>query len=142
MIPSKDGYFALYTNSDGRSVRSRPVIAWDDAGDALVVGSHGLKTAGSIAGFSGVTRHAVPLVAAVPGGGWFVDCTDEDGNSWTDRVVAWGIQADGTARPITTDPDGNTGDPTESVAKYRIYHSGDSGVDEGREWPAPAAPSP
>lgn len=138
MIPSKDGYFALY-NDNGRAVRSRPIIAWDDEGEALVAGSHGMKTAGSIEGFSGITRHGVPIVAAVSGGGWLVDCTDEDGNSWTDKVVAWGIQADGTARPITTDPDGVTGDPTESVAKYRIYHPETSSTDEGREWPTPTS---
>lgn len=36
MIPAPDGYFAVFTDADGKEVRRAPVLAWSDEGDPMV----------------------------------------------------------------------------------------------------------
>ncbi|MFF4846234.1 hypothetical protein ACFY2G_40595 [Streptomyces collinus] len=73
-------------------------------------------------GFDGLRNDNSMIVGAVPGGGWLIDCADAEGNTWTTPILAWTVHADGTARPITTDRDGVTGDATEGLAEFRIHH--------------------
>nr|WSX25554.1 hypothetical protein OG690_38370 [Streptomyces tubercidicus] len=40
-----------------------------------------------------------PVVGAVPGGGWVIKCMAPSGDTWTDQVIVWNVQADGTLTP-------------------------------------------
>jgi hypothetical protein len=67
-----------------------------------------------------------PVVAASPGDGWMIEATRKETNeSWTERVVAWVIHANGTAVPALVDePDsGGTWFPTRDAQfRVRIFH--------------------
>lgn len=122
MIPAKDGHVAIY-NRGTTGVHTRPIVAWNNDGEPLVVGDQGLVTAWSLAGYNSVSETPAPVpVTAVPGGGWLIDCVDDDGNTWTDAIVAWVVHSDGSLVPLGTDQHGVTGDATEGLADYRLYH--------------------
>lgn len=122
MIPAKDGHVAIY-NKGTTAVYTRPIVAWSDDGEPLVVGPQGLITAWSLAGYDSVLEgQPRSIVTAVPGGGWLIDCVDQDGGTWTDVIVAWAVYSDGSMAPLGTDQHGVTSDATESLADYRIYH--------------------
>ncbi|MFJ6792035.1 hypothetical protein [Streptomyces angustmyceticus] len=124
MIPSTRSHYAKYETAEGRPSATRPVIAWDNDGHPMVVGSLGLVRAEECGNFVHVDEYEAPIVAAIPGDGWLVDCKDTEGNTWTDRILAWTVHADGTATPLTTDTEGVTGDATKGVGEYRLYHPG------------------
>lgn len=122
MIPAKDGYVAAF-NPGTSDYRAHPVVAWNDEGEPLIVGDTGLVRAWNLPGFHGVVqRPESTVVSAVPGGGWLIDCVDQDGDTWTDVIVAWSVHADGSMAPLGTDREGVTSDATEGLADYRIYH--------------------
>lgn len=123
LIPADGSYRADYTDREGNFVGSKNIVAWDEDGRPLVVDNHGLSLAASTRyRFSGISRQPSPVVAAVPGGGWMIETTNEDGLTSTDPIVAWSIHADGTASPIGVDADGVSGDPTDGPGQYRIFH--------------------
>src|ERR1044072_4854978 len=126
---------------DGNPGLPSPVVAWDEDGSPLVVGKWGLvrasdagrgagarlkrgnePVAGAVAGGGRTTRENGPWGWAGPGGGWLIDCTDDEGNTWTPPILAWTVHADATTTPLTSDSDGLTGDATEGLSSYRIYH--------------------
>lgn len=129
MIPAMRAFSAVYRTKNNRFVH-RPVIAWDDNGVPLVAGKRRLVEASdlgiqdNIGLFTGIVEAQEVVVAAVPGGGWLIDCTGEDGDTWTEPIVSWVVRADGTATPITTDDHGLTDEATSGLASYRIYHPG------------------
>ena len=67
-----------------------------------------------------------PVVAASPGDGWLIEVTRKDsGESWTEKVVAWVIHANGTVIPAVVDePEtGGTWFPTQDDQfQVRIFH--------------------
>ncbi|MER5918018.1 hypothetical protein ABT124_49150 [Streptomyces sp. NPDC001982] len=67
-------------------------------------------------GFDLIRGDQAATVGAIPGGGWLIDCADDQGNTWTTPILTWTVHADGTATPITTDRDGVTGDATEGLS--------------------------
>ncbi|MFC8834908.1 hypothetical protein ACFT8V_17130 [Streptomyces griseoincarnatus] len=103
---------------------SRPVHAWDEEGEPLVLWRNELRRARNIAGFKEV-RERRQIVGVVPGGGWMTEWQDpSEGTSFADPVVAWAVYSDGEARAIDTD---SSGDATllSSIAKdRRTYHPG------------------
>jgi hypothetical protein len=122
LIPADRSHYAIYENTKGRQTARRPVIAWDDDGHPLVVGPQGLRRAEDLGRFVRLFENAAPVLSAIPGGGWLIECTDDEGVTWTDPIMAWTIHADGTAIPIGVDSDGVTDDATQGLASYRIYH--------------------
>ncbi|MER7043025.1 hypothetical protein ACIF6H_35050 [Streptomyces microflavus] len=118
MIPAQHPYEAKYKQEvDGRTVyRSKPVIAWDDEGQALVVDERSgrLVPANNGRPFIGLSEGGHPVVAAIPGGGWSARYKDEDGTFTVDPLVAWTVRSDGTLTPIDTDTTGLCDDPTAS----------------------------
>ncbi|MCX5115413.1 hypothetical protein OOK13_44745 [Streptomyces sp. NBC_00378] len=116
MIPAQHPYEANYKQEvDGRTVyRSKPVIAWDDEGQALVVDERSgrLVPANNQRTFTGLSEGGHPVIAAIAGGGWGARYNNEDGTSTVDPLVAWAVRSDGTLTPIDTDGAGLCDDPT------------------------------
>ncbi|WP_055558781.1 hypothetical protein [Streptomyces luridiscabiei] len=116
MIPAQHPYEANYQQEvDGRTVfRSKPVIAWDDEGQALVVDERNgrLVPANNGRTFTGLSEGRHPVVAAIPGGGWGARYKSDDGSFTVDPLVAWTVRSDGTLAPVDTDITGVCDDPT------------------------------
>lgn len=110
MIPAQHPYEANYRQEkDGRTVyRSKPVIAWDDEGRALVVDERSgrLVPANNGPTFAGISEGGHPVVAAIPGGGWSARFKNRDGTFTVDPLVAWTVRSDGTLTPVDTDATG------------------------------------
>lgn len=121
MIPADGSHYVHYQHS-AQGLPVRPVIAWDDDGNPLVTGKRGLVPAYEMGTIKYIRRDSSPAVGAVPGGGWLIECKDDEGNTWTTPILAWTVHADGSAQPLTSDRDGITGDATEGLESYRIYH--------------------
>lgn len=121
MIPADGSHYVQYEPSNTGLPR-RPVIAWSDEGTPLVAGRTGLVPAWDLGSVKRIVRDVPPAVGAVPGGGWLIDCKDDEGNEWTLPILAWTIHADGSAIPLTADSDGVTSDATAGVDSCRIYH--------------------
>lgn len=116
MIPAH-GYAARFKidQPNGRHYHNnRPVIAWGDDGEALVLDTKTgrLVPASSYRNFAGIVEVRAPIVAAVPAQGWSAVFREADGSLITDPLVAWTIDADGTAAPVGTSRDGLSDDPT------------------------------
>ncbi|MFF8556605.1 hypothetical protein ACF058_27720 [Streptomyces sp. NPDC015501] len=83
MIPAQHPYEANYQQEEnGRTVyRSKPVIAWDDEGQALVVDERSGRPVPANNGrpFTGLSEGGHPVAAAIPGGGWSARYKNEDG---------------------------------------------------------------
>ncbi|WP_369041915.1 hypothetical protein [Streptomyces sp. Midd1] len=122
MIPSDGTHYVHYEAGVNQHARVLPVIAWDDDGAPLVAGKQKLRKAYELGVVARIRQDNSAVVAAVPGGGWIIDCTDSDGNSWSTPILAWTVHADGTAVPLTSDSDGVTTNATEGVDSYRVYH--------------------
>ncbi|MCM8555456.1 hypothetical protein [Streptomyces sp. STCH 565 A] len=103
---------------------SRPVHAWDDEGEPLVLWRNDLRRARNIEGFKEV-RERRQIVGVVPGGGWMTEWQDPDeGTSFADPVVAWAVYSDGEARAIDTDSAGEACLLFPSDKDRRTYHPG------------------
>lgn len=116
MIPAQHPYEANYKQEEnGRTVyRSKPVIAWDDEGQALVVDERSgrLVPADSGRTFTGLSEGGHPVVAAIPGGGWSARYKNQDGTFTVDPLVAWTVRSDGVLTPVDTDTTGLCDDVT------------------------------
>ncbi|WP_228184054.1 hypothetical protein [Streptomyces anulatus] len=110
MIPAQHPYRANYQQEKGGGMvpRSKPVIAWDDEGQALVVDERSgrLVPANNGRNFTGLSEGEHPVVGAIPGSGWRVRFKNEDGTFIEDPLVAWTVRSDGTLTPIDTDDNG------------------------------------
>jgi hypothetical protein len=122
MIPANGAQYVSYTTGKGLPGPVRQVLAWDNDGHPLVLGTAGLERAANLGSVDRVRQDAAAVVGAVAGGGWLIDYQDDQGNKWTTPILAWTVHADGTASPIGTDRDGVTGDVTDGLSEYRIYH--------------------
>jgi hypothetical protein len=98
VIAAQPGHVARFENGE-----TRPVVAWNVEGEALVVDGDELRLADLMVGFAGVEEEQ-RIVGAVPGGGWRV--RDVDGDEFA--VIAWVIDTEGLARPIVDGWDGGT----------------------------------
>ncbi|QYC44942.1 hypothetical protein Nocox_36940 [Nonomuraea coxensis DSM 45129] len=113
LIPATIPFVALFkhdrTDAKGetRTAYSRmPVVAWDEGGYPYVPGKHSLVPANSYSNFEGIHQDDAPVVAAIPGGDWQVKWSNEDGSAYVEPVLAWIIDSDGGAKPISSDSDG------------------------------------
>lgn len=132
MIPATRPYEARFkhetTGPDGKTrthYTEKPVIAWDKQGQPLVADKRGVLVAATgWTNFAGVHEAEPPVIAAIPGGGWVAEFTDEEGAArWP--IVAWTVRADGSCTPLTVDRDGMCDDPTDATNFGRIYHPDD-----------------
>jgi hypothetical protein len=109
MIKAEPGFTAVFKVADG-STRTVEVVAWDDEGNALVLDSKRgqLVPARSYSSaFQGVTHTRDPYITAVPGQGWTIEVTEEDGKVWMHPVIAFAIDMDGYGIVITGAGDGS-----------------------------------
>ncbi|MEW2071885.1 hypothetical protein [Streptomyces sp. NPDC007346] len=121
MIPAQHPYQADYQQEEnGRtSYRSKPVIAWDDEGQALVVDERSgrLVPANNGRTFTGLSEGGHPVVGAIPGGGWSVRFKNSDGTFTEDPLVAWTVRSDGTLTPVDTDSEGEC-QPSTAMSNF------------------------
>jgi len=115
MIPATHPYEARYRHdNNGKPYTStKPIIAWDDHGAALVADAKSgrLVDATSYSNFVRVTPADPAVVGVIPGGGWHAEF--DDGDIGSTPVLAWLVSADGSCAPIASDADGSAFDPTE-----------------------------
>lgn len=108
MIRANPGWTAYFTQEHGQH-STKPVEAWDNSGAAMVVDSKrgGLRRAADYTNFREVARDdGVTAIAAVPGGGWEFEYTNDDGTTFRDPVVAWAIDSTGWGHPLAADHTG------------------------------------
>ncbi|MER7048341.1 hypothetical protein [Streptomyces jumonjinensis] len=130
MIPNTQPYVAIsqYESTTPDGVRhvnhfEDPVVAWDDEGYPLVVSQQGLCRASDLPHFSMLSKVSRPI-GALPADGWRVEHTNEDGTIWSEPLVGWLINADGTLSPLESDDQGRVHDVYLEYDRgaYRIYH--------------------
>lgn len=118
MIPATVRYEASfrYENKGEPYFATKPVIAWSGDGAAMVADSKtgGLVAATYYAEFAGLALAEAPVVAAVPGGGWYAEYEGGQDNGLI-PVLAWLIAADGDMTPISSDADGTPYDLTNTT---------------------------
>lgn len=120
MIPARGHYVAYFGADEPGSPPSAEmaVEAFDERGNALVLGAGGkLVRASDAPDFrSVVPTSRPPVVAAIPASGWRLEILDDQGNGieWM-PIIAWAIDGEGTARPITCDSAGTPGHITGYV---------------------------
>ncbi|AEM87055.1 hypothetical protein [Streptomyces violaceusniger] len=137
MIPATQPHKAHYKHQtdgpDGKPqvhYSTKPVIAWDGDGAALVADESGrLRPAYDWSNFHHVAPAKGPVVAALPGDGWRSEFTFEGSlHSWP--IAAWLVRDDGECEPATVDRDGLITDPTTAGNFTRLFHP-DEEVESG-----------
>lgn len=126
MIPANGAQYVNYTTDQGLPGPIRQVLAWDNDGHPMVLGSHGLERAADLGPIQRVRQDTAAVVGAVPGGGWFIEYQDGEGAKQVTPILAWTVHADGSANPLTADQDGLTDDATSGLTSYRVYHPEES----------------
>lgn len=129
MIAAPDDLVALYrVQGDGQEYTDqRDVVALDDDGMPWIIPdkrpNRGLIRADEYRNYVGLGHSSTSrIVSLLPAGGWRVEWTGDDGSTWSQPLVGWGVKANGDVVPLDTDPDGlveEIGSPGQS---YRIYH--------------------
>lgn len=124
MIPANRGWVAVFENDD-RPNHTKPVVAWDDNGAALILDEKlgALRPARDFTNFLRVVEDDdTPTVAAVPGGGWMIEYTDdsEPGGTFRAPVVAWAVDAKGWATPLGADQGGGYAEPVGGANFHRL----------------------
>lgn len=127
MIPATSPYRAAFKHRNGAGgtyYEYMPVIAWDDEGNPLVACDDGksqrLLPARTYNNFAHVEPDEQRIIALIPGGGWRVEHSEDDGATWSHPLVAWALQAGGLLVPVETDSDGVAEEVMDRA--YRIYH--------------------
>lgn len=122
MIAAAPGHIALF-NQNGHYSHSKPVLAWDDQGTALILDEKRgmLRPARDYSNFDRVTEDDEnTTVTAVPGDGWQFEYTDDNGETFRAPVVAWSIDATGWAIPLAADHDDGYGSPEAAGNFHRL----------------------
>ncbi|MFC8491220.1 hypothetical protein ACFUJU_10515 [Streptomyces sp. NPDC057235] len=124
MIPATTPYVARYRQTvdrrdgtQGSYLADRPVIAWDDEGEALVAADERgrLVLASGYSNFDSVRPAGPHVVAVLPAPGWLAQYKDDsDGIVFTRPVVAFLVESDGGCKPLAVDSDGFTDDARDS----------------------------
>ena len=125
MIPATQPYEARYRHEGNgkQHFSTKPVIAWDDDGAALVPDEKTgrLREASSYSNFAGLAPADAPVIGTAPGGGWYAEHRTDNGDVDSIPVLAWLVRADGSLTPTIADSDGYTDDPTTASNFIRLY---------------------
>ncbi|MGW4974683.1 hypothetical protein [Streptomyces mirabilis] len=103
--PSSTGFHAHYwTQEDflaGKPSRQRPIVGWDDLGNALTLDNRGKRVrAEDLPDFHSV-RQTPHVVSSLPGNGWRVIWQPiPEAEPTVAFVIAWTLYSDGEIRPI------------------------------------------
>ncbi|MEU2434500.1 hypothetical protein ABZ611_34345 [Streptomyces sp. NPDC007861] len=76
-----------------------------------------------------IDRETNPVVAALPGGGWFTEYKQDDGSVQAYPLVAWLVLADGEMIPMDAAVDGFVQDPRETGNFHRLFHPDTTGIE-------------
>lgn len=117
MIPSNKQYVARYKIEREKGPTyydDRPVVAWGDDGEALVVDARRgrLVSADSFSNFVGLDTESHRVVAAIPADGWAAVFSHKEGTLTTDPLIAWLVRSNGSVTPAGMSRDGVSDDPT------------------------------
>ncbi len=113
MIPATNIVAIYGSDTDDDPLWSRPVVAFDHDGRALVLGERGLVPAESEPGFHSLAKTVKHTV--IPGDGWMAAVPLDDDSVEDARrflhvpVVAWLIDDEGDGVPLVARSDGTTG---------------------------------
>lgn len=126
MISARQGYTVTFMTKPTEKKRGwseEPVAAWDDDGIPLVSLGHGLKRATDVYSLSGVevidwSVECDGGIHILPGGGWMITVTEDDGTPYSFPVVAWQISSDGYGHALTTDGEGLISEQNSSKAQF------------------------
>lgn len=138
MIPATTPYVARYRQtfdrpdgSQGSYIADKPVIAWDDDGEALVAASERgrLVLASGYSNFEGLDTADPHVVAALPGAGWLAEYKEDDGTLFRFPVTAWLVSSDGSCKPVKVDADGYSDDARDSANFVRLITPGEQEVE-------------
>jgi hypothetical protein len=133
LIPAPAGIVARYRHEDDGRVHftEKAVIAFDDDGYALVISDKTGQSAGRLVradtyrNFSSLSDNPeyADYMTLIPAGGWRVELTGKDGSRWSEPLVGWALNTDGTVVSLSTDSTGSVDDFDLYVKDgYRIYH--------------------
>ncbi|WP_199551413.1 hypothetical protein [Streptomyces sp. N35] len=130
MIPATEVYIARYKveTEQGTHYETRPIVAWDDTGYALVADTKKgrLVRANKDSNFAGLQLdEEAPVIAALPGGGWTALFAEDAAGSNTEPVLAWHVFASGFMKPIVMERGGMPEDPTEIENFVRLVAPGE-----------------
>ncbi|MER5356777.1 hypothetical protein [Streptomyces sp. NPDC002785] len=106
---TETGWMAFFSGTDTEIGRQRGVEAWHPTtGQALVVDPQRgkLRPVTDFEDFSHLER-VHRIVEVMPGGGWRAHWDDEGGAPLTQPVLAWLISSEGSATPVTVEPNGD-----------------------------------
>ena len=127
MIPDNGRHEAVFRHPqvDGTHwTEHKPVVAWSDDGDALVVHENCLQIACNLADFNWIVEADMPVVGIASGGDWRMERRFSDGTIWDAPVIGWAVRADGTAFPLETDALGAA--EVAGDGEFVIYHPGET----------------
>jgi hypothetical protein len=99
-----------------------PVLAWNDNGDALILGRFGLVEADSDDRFVRLEWSDPTPVACVAGQGWRARLTYGDGSRFDVPVLQWVTFSDREATAYIADGDGNAIPIYDAAKHYETYH--------------------
>ncbi|HEX6513956.1 MAG TPA: hypothetical protein VF049_00130 [Nocardioidaceae bacterium] len=130
MIPATKPYVARYgytttdRNGDKRDLaESRPVIAWDSDGQALVVNDRGSLIPATVPqGFQYVEEaDDRRVVGVIPGGGWQMVWQLGTPDQYVEPVLCWVVCANGDVKPVGVDEDGYSETVDEFHTRPKVY---------------------
>jgi len=119
MIPAPAGIHANYKLDNGRWTHSR-VVAFDDDGDPYIVWRNGLVNAKSRPGFGGLEDFDDEYSSLIPGAGWSVVWTYDDGSTETQPVIGWAVKNGWSVVPLVIVDDVSVEDLDMTSDKYRL----------------------
>jgi hypothetical protein len=70
-------------------------------------------------------------IQLIPGGGWMVEHTDDDGTRWGEPILAWALNVGGAITPLVTDSVGWVDTLAQDRQRSRIYHPAAYEIDAG-----------
>ena len=132
LIPCPPGWVAVFYVREDDRYFDMPILAWDDEGNPMVAADLALepaKVAASARGAKFVSINQDPIsniVAVAPSEGWRIRYALDDGRTWTEPIIGWGVLADGDVRPLTTDRSGMVQE-TSCTDKCAVYHPDQDG---------------
>lgn len=129
LIPAPSGTTARFKHEhDGNTHFSeRPVIAFDDDGNALIHDgrrSRDLIPARCLGNYAGLSAEpsGVCYTGLIPAGSWRIEFTGGDGSKWSEPLVGWALQSDGSIVPLCAYADGLVDSLDHYEGEYRVYH--------------------
>jgi hypothetical protein len=127
MIPDNGRHEAnfVHRQPDGSTwSEGRPVLAWSQNGDALILHQDALAIACNLPGFKCIREADPAVIGVIGGGGWRIERRWDDGTITDAPVVGWALRSDGEVGALETDATGTAEEVGSVWADHNcvIYH--------------------